>query len=62
VVKGHDDGLMPEQRHERDTKALQEKAARKATLTPRAVRTSGRRPARSEGTEITIWHIFSDVS
>jgi hypothetical protein len=53
---------MPEQRHERDTKALQEKAARKATLTPRAVRISGRRPTRSEGTEITIWHIFSDVS
>ncbi|EEE63692.1 hypothetical protein OsJ_18510 [Oryza sativa Japonica Group] len=30
VVKGRDDGLTPEQRRERDAKALQEKAARKA--------------------------------
>jgi hypothetical protein len=29
-VKGRDDGLTPEQRRERDAKALQEKAARKA--------------------------------
>jgi len=27
VAKGHDDGLPPEQRRERDAKALQEKAA-----------------------------------
>uniref|UniRef100_A0A0D9WGD9 Small EDRK-rich factor-like N-terminal domain-containing protein n=1 Tax=Leersia perrieri TaxID=77586 RepID=A0A0D9WGD9_9ORYZ len=30
VVKGRDDELTPEQRRERDAKALQEKAARKA--------------------------------
>ncbi|PUZ66038.1 hypothetical protein GQ55_3G274600 [Panicum hallii var. hallii] len=30
VAKGRDDGLTPEQRRERDAKALQEKAARKA--------------------------------
>lgn len=30
MAKGRDDGLTPEQRRERDAKALQEKAARKA--------------------------------
>jgi hypothetical protein len=30
VAKGRDDGLTPEQRRERDAKALQEKTARKA--------------------------------
>ncbi|KAL9367304.1 hypothetical protein Peur_038503 [Populus x canadensis] len=30
VNKGKDDGLTPEQRRERDAKALQEKAAKKA--------------------------------
>ncbi|KAG8068766.1 hypothetical protein GUJ93_ZPchr0005g14672 [Zizania palustris] len=30
VVKGREDGLTPEQRRERDAKALQEKAAKKA--------------------------------
>ena len=30
MVKGHDNRLTPEQRRERDAKALQEKAARKA--------------------------------
>ncbi|NP_001315087.1 uncharacterized LOC100275405 [Zea mays] len=30
AAKGRDDGLTPEQRRERDAKALQEKAARKA--------------------------------
>ncbi|PIN14695.1 hypothetical protein CDL12_12667 [Handroanthus impetiginosus] len=30
-AKGKDDGLTPEQRRERDAKALQEKAAKKAS-------------------------------
>ncbi|PIN17833.1 hypothetical protein CDL12_09505 [Handroanthus impetiginosus] len=30
AAKGKDDGLTPEQRRERDAKALQEKAAKKA--------------------------------
>ena len=42
MAKGSDDGLTPEQRRERDAKALQEMAARKAAAeapTPRAART-----------------------